>query len=500
MTDSDNIRILLVDDSTHVEKEVERGLRKIGVTPTIRFAHAADPDEKFAGCKLPAGQEWDSIDLALVDLELVTKVNSVTYRPEDLRGGTEVLPHLRIEAPWIPAVAYSLLYTKASQDFLPVGSGFGFDGHTWRGMFTNYGFSRELWDLIVGRAQAVRSASIHGWGWQPSWGRDVELRIADVPGAEVSKGIPGWKAAVQRLFGYSKVVSLEAIPAGWSGARVLRGWVQEEGDGGPIDGEWLVKVSTSPWKLQREIDAHMKVQRSGNVFARSVPLLWQTVVVAEGAGAIAYQFARGTVPGGSLLASAPDRTRLASECVSVVNEFYEHRGHTPSPLGVLLRRWCAKGDALVLASGVIGDCPVSRRLRAIHEGSGELGLGAVDSYQTGLVHGDLHLGNLMVGKRSVFIDFAHSAVGPVAIDAAKLFADLLVRSPELRDPTIRKVGREDCALTREFGALWSAWRLSAPDVDLFDAALRVFLAIALTYDSTDAPARDWIVSAIKADA
>ena len=104
------LRILLIDDTPNVEEEVQNGLKKIGVPTRINYQCPKHREQLFGGCQLPAGQDLDEVDLALVDLELFPQLDPVSYSPEDLRGGTEVLPYLKREAPWIPVIAYSKLF------------------------------------------------------------------------------------------------------------------------------------------------------------------------------------------------------------------------------------------------------------------------------------------------------------------------------------------------------------------------------------------------------
>jgi hypothetical protein len=144
------LRILLIDDNPSVVEEVQNGLQKIGVPLQINYQCPLHREERFGGCQLPAGPGFDGIDLALIDLELFPPLEFVSYSPGDLRGGTEILPYLRREAPWIPVIAYSKLFRPEAAHFLTIACGFGFDGHTTRGMFSAPWFTRELWDGLLG--------------------------------------------------------------------------------------------------------------------------------------------------------------------------------------------------------------------------------------------------------------------------------------------------------------------------------------------------------------
>src|SRR4051812_36242212 len=98
-----SLKILLVDNDGTIENEIYNALnKKAGIIADIDFFQPKDRNIRF-GCKLPEGIEFEKYDLALVDLELFMPYNDPTnYKPEDLRGGTEVLPYIRQEAPWLP--------------------------------------------------------------------------------------------------------------------------------------------------------------------------------------------------------------------------------------------------------------------------------------------------------------------------------------------------------------------------------------------------------------
>ena len=196
--------------------------------------------------QLPAGQDLDEVDLALVDLELFPQLDPVSSSPEDLRGGTEVLPYLRREAPWIPVIAYSKLFSKTSGDFLTVACGFGFDGHTTRGMFRDKGFTREFWDGLLKRACQQRRKAVLGEEFTDAG--HVELDVFPKDKARLDTKFPGWESTARNTFFYDKKVVMEAMQGGWSGAEVLRAYVLQHPEDGGRQGEWVWKVSSSPWK------------------------------------------------------------------------------------------------------------------------------------------------------------------------------------------------------------------------------------------------------------
>ena len=98
----------------------------------------------------------------------------------------------------------------------------------------------------------------------------------------------------------------------------------------------------------------------------------------------------------------------------------------------------------------------------------------------------------MLGDVDLLIDFAWSRQGPVAVDAAKLVSDLLLRLPALRPASVPTWA----TLPNEFRPLRPAFELATGDQKIFTVALCAFLAEALTYATVSADTKDWIQRAI----
>src|SRR5688572_19777770 len=158
---SEVLKILLVDDMKSIVSEVKKALSMLSVESDIDLRCPEDPNIEF-GCELPRGTDLDGYDLALVDLELFPTKASLYYEPGDLRGGTEVLPYLRKEAPWLPVLAESRLYLKEAEHFLAVAGSFGFDGHLPRDIFRKGMIDKNLWELLISTARDLRKKAIIG--------------------------------------------------------------------------------------------------------------------------------------------------------------------------------------------------------------------------------------------------------------------------------------------------------------------------------------------------
>ena len=129
-----NPRILLVDDIASTDADVIDGLINIGITPDIEFINPKDRKILIED-KLPKRSELDEYDIALIDIELYSPNAEEKYDLELFSGGTKVLPYLRKNAPWIPTIAASKLFSEEDPAMQTLAGSFGFDGQIPRKMF-----------------------------------------------------------------------------------------------------------------------------------------------------------------------------------------------------------------------------------------------------------------------------------------------------------------------------------------------------------------------------
>ena len=151
-------------------------------------------------------------------------------------------------------------------------------------------------------------------------------------------------------FFLSRKVVLEPLRGGWSGAEVLRAYVYQRPEDGGCEGEWIWKVSSSPWKLHREVQAHLRMVRSGLNFARIVPLLWHGIVVEDGVATIAYQFAKGTREASEILQKKNGLKTLCKRLVPMLHEFYRDKGKERRVIANLLLDWCPQNQHLLASA------------------------------------------------------------------------------------------------------------------------------------------------------
>jgi Ser/Thr protein kinase RdoA (MazF antagonist) len=117
-------------------------------------------------------------------------------------------------------------------------------------------------------------------------------------------------------------------------------------------------------------------------------------------------------------------------------------------------------------------------------------------YRRCLIHGDLHLANIMIGSADVLIDFARSSDGPVAVDAAKLISDFLLRMPDMRDGELPSWDSKSGLSAHILGIFRDSFQFEEGDKKLFSLFLAVNLAVALQYDDVEKETKVWIRSAL----
>ena len=109
-----------------------------------------------------------------------------------------------------------------------------------------------------------------------------------------------------------------------------------------------------------------------------------------------------------------------------------------------------------------------------------------------MVHGDLHLGNIMLGEHDIFIDFALSKVGPIAADVAKLVSDILLRVPTIRGEGIPDWNDKANPMIQVIEPIRAMLDFTLGDAKLFGLLLRIYLAQALNYNDVPHDAKEWI--------
>jgi hypothetical protein len=491
---NEKLRILLVDDMKSIVREVSTALGLLSVKTKIDWKCPADPSIPF-GCALPRNSELDKYDLALVDLELFPTKSSLYFEPDDLRGGTEVLPYLREEAPWLPVLAESRLYVKEAEHFLAVAGSFGFDGHIPRGLFRKGAIDRSLWESLISTAYDLRMKAVIG---DKLWRNRQQLNIEASSEAELTLGALSrqWRELLSYVFCFNRKIVLDQLRGGFSGARVFRVYARSPFEHGGSEGEWLLKVSHSPSKLHQETQAHLNMLRGGLDFARMVPLLWPNVIVHRRVAAIAYQFASGTEEASQLSDTKSNRKSLCKRLNPLLKRFYRAPRSERSILGNLLSEWGPSSDTLRQIITLLPNCEIKGVLKraAAQQATGPLAESL--EYRRCLIHGDLHLGNIMLGNSDVLIDFARSADGPIAADAAKLVSDFLLRYSELRQDDLPTWDLRTGQIGEILEGLSDPFSLSNGDKKLFFLFLIVDLAVALQYEDVSKDVKLWIRSTL----
>jgi hypothetical protein len=484
------LRILQIDDMPSAERELSKSLDRIGVPHTIRFLCPSERDAPFGGMSMPSGSDWNEFDLALVDLELFGPESPVKYAADDLRGGTEILPHIRQEAPWLPTVAYSKLFTSAAEHFFPIAAGFGFDGHVPRSLFISRALSQDHWHTIVSRALEQRLQASLGSGFRLS--PDVVVKATQAVQERLNVKFPDWVETTSGVFHFAREVFLEPLNAqGFSGAAVFRVFAEQRREDGGRESVWLLKISDEPWKLHQEVIAHHRMMRGGYEFARAVPLLWPQCVRVTKSAAVAYQFAAGTSTAREVAGSLSSTAAGIDERIhSLLDSLYHDKLLERQLVVELYAEWFSR-SRLCQVSAMFDDKYkddkygyVRRLLREI------LGVSPQSSETTmrltfTLIHGDLHLENVLLGGNDLLIDFARSRRGPVIVDISRLFADIVIRWPELRSDDLN-FKSDFWGLELHFPNLAAQLGArSSDDWKLGGTMFLVQLCVLLTYDDVE---------------
>ncbi|MBW2568306.1 MAG: hypothetical protein JRE47_02825 [Deltaproteobacteria bacterium] len=280
---------------------------------------------KSVEVELPKRSELDRFDIALIDLELYVPIEG-QHDLENLAGGTKVLPYLRKNAPWLPSIAVSKLFSEQDGAVQALAGSFGFDGHIPRNMFPLGKIYRNFWGKIVNQAFLLRKRAVLGDEFDPEKAKAINddniicnpAKLKD----KLNKEFPSWREVIKDSFYYGDQIIISSISGGFSGAVTLKIEVIEKKIGKRTDGYWLVKISKSPWKLNVEVKAHLKAIRSGQEYARTVPLLWNGVVVENRIGLIAYQFAKNTKVALESLSDANSASKLCGELKMMFKGLY----------------------------------------------------------------------------------------------------------------------------------------------------------------------------------
>lgn len=487
------MRILQIDDRPAAELSVQKTLKSAGIECDITFITAKEPTQVMA--ELPRCDELQGFDLALVDLELTDPQDPIGVEPEDLMGGHEVLPHLRREAPWLPVIGYSALFSSKPRElFLPVAGSFGFDGHLPKSFFERNRFTHKTWEWVTSQARLHRLRATVGddsFSLRGNLVIDAGEQVRQLLDAKFGD----WKPLLELCFHYADKVVIETLDSGFSGAGVYRVYtLQEEPASG--EGIWLWKLSKSPAKLHEEALRHRRMLRQGLEHARAVPLLWRDVMVLDRLGCIAYQFATGTETALNHLRSHDVRSELVhvvGRIAATARTFHKSSRKDRATLGTLVQEWFNCPKLLRLTSRIERKGSKNKLTELL---DGRESANNPVRYAKSPIHGDLHLSNVMLGERDLLIDFARSRPGPVALDIATIACDALIRFADVRADVLALRLDGGGVLGDGLLPLMQPVDWGEDDQDLIMILLQLLLLRALDYSDVDGPTKEWICSVL----
>ncbi|MEW6685567.1 MAG: phosphotransferase [Candidatus Edwardsbacteria bacterium] len=494
-----NPNILLIDDISSTEGDVKAGLENIGITPSIKFVDPKDrriPIEQ----RLPSSEELNEFDLALVDLQLYSPIGE-KYDWKNLTGGTNVLPYLRKNAPWLPVIAASKLFAKEDPVIQCLAGSFGFDGQIEREMLPAFKMTRPIWNKVIDQAILLRKRAVLGADFEPEKSKYLDFNkiIINDNGLknELDFCFPQWKQIVTECFYYADQIILTLISGGFSDSTTLKVEVIEKGIGKTTYGNWLVKISNNLWRLNLEVQSHQKMIRSGLEYARTVPLLWNGVLSESRVGLIAYQFATNTQTAHQyILNPINDILRLCEEFMPMLKGLYPKEKIDDKQgleFSEVFSVWFSY-EKLKKAASQLQNNNFKSTLLDIADKKTPKNIPSVIKPSYCWLHGDLHLRNILLGERHVLIDFARSKPGPLVLDLAKLISDLLLRSDKLRGDNFSFSIQNNThfLFNKVLSCINNLFLLNDHDRILYELLIKVYLAIALEYPDVDDNTKYWI--------
>jgi Phosphotransferase enzyme family len=486
--------IIFIDDAPVHARTLSEQMERRGISASFQRIVPDDWTQQFGGATLPKALAWDEIDCAFVDLDLSGEGPDHSIAAGGLAGGTVFLPEIRKRAPWLPVISCSGYYScegnsPSNEPFVLEAGLFPFDAILPRGMGKK--LDHEAWLQFFRRAECNALVRTLGEDYRMS-GKMEAVEVRAVNDIFSGAGIDPESArkVLSRTFYTAQWLSLETVAPGYSGAATYRAIVGDRSERGSRESEWLVKLSASPSTLQKELNAHHRLQRSGMSLLRSVPTLWHTVVCADRIAGIAYQFASGTNDGATFL-----QTHLLDEFVKrvqrLLNEFFSGATGRIEPYASALSEVMPTGDEYRDAVASLHPGASQERLRALAGGKAyEIGAQSV-RYSRTLLHGDMNVRNFMFGERDVMIDFANSSVGPLASDLAGLCASVLLQHEPAREGFRFHIGLSSCD-SPWISHIVEPFLTEPDDRMIFSELLAAYLVGALRWSAIPSETKLWV--------
>lgn len=496
-----NIKILLVDDISSTDFDVKNALERIGMSPEITFISPKNRTKPIEE-ELPKPHDLNEYDIALIDLELYSPKDG-KYEVKNLSGGMNVLPYLRKHAPWLPVIAASKLFSEENPAMHSLAGSFGFDGQIPRKMFPTEIITKEVWNIIIDQAILLRKKSVltEEYNIRKSNAITDDNIIEDNSELKefLNNNFSSYKKLIKDCFFYSDQIFLSKIPGGFSGAITLKAKVIEKNIERSTSGNWLVKISKSPSKLNQEVIAHQRMIRSGQEYARTVPLLWSGVIAEKNIGLIAYQYADNTVTALEFLVNN-NAIKLCNELKSLFQGLYNSTKlemNQNNTFISLINRWFSL-ENLKKTTELLPNGSYKKVLKIISNGDTPKGVPTILNNTFCWLHGDLHLRNILIGERNVLIDFARSGFGPIVLDLAKYTSDLLISAEEFKnyDIDFSKI-YNNTTLFKTLSPITKLFNLNNNDIILFEVLVKIYFAIALGYPDVDDNTKRWIKTLLR---
>jgi len=435
------INIFAYDDHAEASKKIiEKIFLYTDYEPNIDMKCPAIGTEIHPFCNdFPKANGFDKYDFAFIDIELnddpSEKNSPFDYHPDGYEGGTIILPTLRQQAPWLPVIGYSRLYDRGEKDvkynplFLISASTYLFDVQIPRSQMNSDLLDHSWVDLLLKKAQFNRIKACIG--------DEIEF-IGNVPEISFSHGLDDdlsqklgtdINEILQIAFYFAKSIFVEPFIEGQSGSSVVKIFVTHK-DELADESVWVIKFNNSPSKLHQEITAHHRMRRKGIPFAMMVPTLYQNVLFNNNVSLIGYQFASDFVPLSSHLNDLTTFNDVLKKTKDQFQAYYSNSSRARKGFINIILEYLNSNGHIGPVLSENGNTSLEKFFKSISTKNYPRILNKSINHEEMLIHGDLHLDNIMINEplnSIIFIDFAHSCIGPKVLDISKMYVDILVR-------------------------------------------------------------------------
>ncbi|MHB1687804.1 MAG: phosphotransferase [Ignavibacteriaceae bacterium] len=437
--------VFFVDDVSSTKEAIENFLYGMNPNVTPKTPNTKDIKNWITSSEFLKGDEFDGYHFAFVDVELDPDFIDDKRK---YAGGSDVLPFIRKNAPWLPVIGYSKHYeisdSHKPQEFNSlihaIAGTFPFDISIPRSVLSSKKTNKTD---IISLLEAAKNNRISSCiGIEPDLSNKPTLQISAALKTELMEIDLDIESLLQTFFWFANVVSLEKFTSGFSGSIVLKAYTDNKDGHLSEESMWVLKINKSSYKLHQELRSHQLMSRKGFPHAMMVPLLWPNVISNGNCGIIGYQLAKNYLPLSQSVNSKEKLFNSLNPYSAQFKDFYYRNSMDRKLLRILLQNSFGK----ITLSDIDNFDSLQDKFKDfinhyVNEAEDEY-LDKTYEFSNCLIHGDLHCNNIMIsGKNLIFIDFAHAENGAIVYDMSKLFLDIIVQLEEAKKEEFEGFGK-----------------------------------------------------------